>query len=85
LASKSKDPTALKDAAIAYLRVVAHFKEAANAPHVPEAMMGAASILEELGDTAGALRLYQDVVAKYAASPVAGAANAAIRRLSASR
>ncbi|HEY8666059.1 MAG TPA: hypothetical protein VIL86_05310 [Tepidisphaeraceae bacterium] len=71
----AKDDTdKLKDAALNYMRVVAHFKDADGKPHVVESLLGAAGILEQLKDTAGATKLYQQIVNQYAEDP--GAAKA---------
>ncbi|MCS7034755.1 MAG: tetratricopeptide repeat protein [Phycisphaerae bacterium] len=64
-ALKSRDRTQLQDAALAYLRVVAHFKDGEPPPQVPLALLGAAALCQELGDSRGAARLYQQVIDGY--------------------
>jgi tetratricopeptide (TPR) repeat protein len=82
LALASNDRTQLQDAALAYLRVAAHFKEVPNVPEVPTAMLGAAVLCERLGDSAAAKTLYEEVAASYAENAdVAAAARQGIDRL----
>ena len=54
-------PEARQDAAIAYLTVVAHFKESPDAPRVAESMRRAAALLQELGKTVEAQALLDEV------------------------
>lgn len=59
----SRDRTARQDAALAYMRVVAHFRGIAEADRlVPDAALKAAEILEELGEKAEARALYRDLI-----------------------
>lgn len=81
LAAESRDPAAIKDAALAYLRVVAHFKDAPEAPHVPEALLKAGQLLEQLKDSRGALALYQQITARYSTSSSASPAQQRIAQL----
>ncbi|MGH7213821.1 MAG: tetratricopeptide repeat protein [Tepidisphaeraceae bacterium] len=75
------DPETTKDAALAYMRVVANFKDKPGAPHVAASIFKTAELLEKLEDTANAMRLYQDVADRYAQSDVAPKAKAALERL----
>jgi TolA-binding protein len=50
-------PDGLKDAALAYMRVVAHFQDAPGVPHVKQALLKTAEILDKLDDPAGAARI----------------------------
>jgi TolA-binding protein len=77
-----EDPTALTDAALAYMRVVAHCKDAPGKPHVVESMMKTASILERTKNAKAALELYQQVAAQYADDPAAAQARDHAQRLS---
>ncbi|HEV2292824.1 MAG TPA: hypothetical protein VGR35_03160 [Tepidisphaeraceae bacterium] len=76
------DPTALQDAALAYMRVVAHFKDAPGRPHVVESLMNTASILERTKNSRAALELYQQVAAQYPDDPAAAVAQEHAQRLS---
>lgn len=55
----------LQDAAIAYMRVVAHFPESEQAG---QALVNTARIMEKLGEPKKALSLYQQAVAEYPAT-----------------
>jgi TolA-binding protein len=81
LASASKDADALKDAAIAYMRVVAHFKDTQGKPHVADSLVNVARIEEELNAPADAARLYNQVATQYTDSPAAATAREALSRL----
>lgn len=54
------DPAKVQDAAIAYMRVVAHFGSR-NSPLVADAMYKAAALLERTGQSAEAAALYKQV------------------------
>lgn len=84
-ARASKSETDLKDAALAYMRVVAHFRESAGQPFVPEALLRAGAVCEELNDRETAVRLYQEVARDYGARPPASLAKQSIERLGASK
>jgi len=81
LARQNKSPDALKDAALAYLRVAAQMQDNPPAPHVPESLLAAASIMEQLDDRAGAVRLYQEIISRYNTHAEAVTAKQAIARL----
>jgi TolA-binding protein len=85
IALDRKDTAALKDAAIAYMRVVAHFKQAPGAPHVPDSLFKAAGLLERVGEKDQARELYAEVAAQYPQSPVARDAKSAAGRLAEGR
>ena len=76
-----EDANALNDAALAYMRVVAHCKDAPGKPHVVESLMKTASILERTKNAKAALELYQQVVAQFADDPAAAAARENAQRL----
>lgn len=52
-AGLKNDPDAWRDAAIAYMRVVANFKDTAGAPHVADSLLRTAAILETRLNQAG--------------------------------
>lgn len=63
------DPAALKKAALSYMRVVAHFKNDANAPHVAESLLKTGVVLEQAKLLPDALAAYQAVQNDYKDSP----------------
>ena len=72
------DRARLMDAAVAYMRVVSHFKRAEGAPNVPEALLKVAQLHEKLGLAEPAADIYRDLVATY---PDSSAAAEAQKRL----
>lgn len=60
---------ALQDAALAYMRVVAHFGDAPGRPRVAAAMLKSAAICAQLGDRDAALRLYDEVARDFSDDP----------------
>jgi hypothetical protein len=74
--------TALKDAAIAYMRVATFGKDVADKPHVADALLHAAAIEQELKDPAAATQLYRRIEADFAGQPAAATAKSARQRLS---
>jgi len=83
-ATAGNDPVKKQDAAIAYMRVVAHFGSRPN-PQVLSSLMKAAALLEQVGQTAEAAAIYRDVSenAKYKGSKAAADAKAGYDRLAA--
>jgi TolA-binding protein len=81
MASASKDPAALKDAGIAYMRVVTHFKDQPGKPHVAEALVRTGNVYEALGDTKTAQQVYEQVAAQYKDDPAAKLAQENLQRL----
>jgi TolA-binding protein len=71
----------LRDAAIAYVRVVADFKNAPGAPHVTDSLLAAAAILEKLAEPQEATQLYQSVAQDYPNTPAAAEAQKNLQRL----
>jgi hypothetical protein len=65
------DPAALKKAALAYMRVVTHFKNDAGAPHVAESLLKTGLVLEQAKLLPDALQAFQDVQDEYKNSPQA--------------
>jgi TolA-binding protein len=81
LASGTKEPAALQDCALAFMRVVAHFKDQPDRPHVAQAMVRTGQILEQANDPAGARAIYNQLVQQYPDDPNVPAARAALERL----
>lgn len=73
-ASPSAD--ALKDLAIAYMRVVAVGRGISDRRYLPEALLRVGELQEQLGDNAAAATLYAEVAGEYKDSPAAARANA---------
>jgi TolA-binding protein len=82
-AARPDDPDQLKDAALAYMRVVANFKGMEGQPHVAESLFNTATIEEKLKNPKEAIALYNQVATEFKASPLAGAAQQNATRLSA--
>jgi TolA-binding protein len=74
---------ALRDVALAYMRVVTFGGELPDHPHVPESLLRAAQIEEKLGDANAAVTLYQQLATDraYGSSPAAADAHLALDRL----
>ncbi len=81
LSGASKEPPALQDVAIAYMRVVAHFKDAEGQPHVAESLLKSAAIQEQLNDKDAAIRLYEQITTQFNESASAPKAREALDRL----
>jgi TolA-binding protein len=75
------DVTALQDAALAYMRVVAHFKDLPDRPHVAASLLRTGEICEMIGDRSGAARAYTQLVQQYPDDPNVPAAKQGIDRL----
>jgi tetratricopeptide (TPR) repeat protein len=76
-----KNADALKDAALAYMRVVAHFKNEPGAPHVAESLVKVAQIHEQLGEAQTAANLYEQVASQFKDDPAAQIARQSLQRL----
>jgi TolA-binding protein len=83
LAAGDKDPNALKDAALAYMRVVADFKDVAGKPHVADSLLKTAQIEEQLAEPDVAARVYQQVAQEFPQDPAAATAKQDMERLKA--
>ncbi|HWP41022.1 MAG TPA: hypothetical protein VNL70_08850 [Tepidisphaeraceae bacterium] len=81
LARGQPDTRLLKDAALAYMRVVALAKDEPGRPHVVQSLLSTAEILQQLGEPASARKLYEQVLAQYGDDPHAGYAREALNRL----
>jgi TolA-binding protein len=75
------DPTALKDSALAYMRVVAVAKDEPGRPRVVDSMLKTAAILEQLGEPRAAIQLCEQVLAQFADDPSAPKARDSLERL----
>ncbi|HEY1922904.1 MAG TPA: hypothetical protein VGG44_09055, partial [Tepidisphaeraceae bacterium] len=81
-ASSKNDPNAWRDAAIAYMRVVAHFKDLPNSPHVADALLHAAAIIEnQLNQPPQALQMYQSIQTRFPNTDAAAKAATQASRL----
>ena len=82
-AATAKDEASTKDAALAYMRVVARAKTARlNSPRVPDALLKTAALEEKLGAAKEALLLYQQVADEFKGTDAATRAVEAVARLS---
>jgi TolA-binding protein len=75
------DSAAQLDAAVAYMKVVAHFRKADGAPLVVESLMRAAAILEAQKDADGARSLYESVVTDFPEHDLARQAKSKLAQL----
>jgi TolA-binding protein len=73
-AARPDDPDQLKDAALAYMRVVAVCKDIEGKPHVADALFNTAGIEEKLKNLKEAIALYTQVADEFKASPLAAPA-----------
>jgi TolA-binding protein len=82
MAAARNDTTAWQDAALAYMRVVAHFKDSpAATPLVTKSLLKAAQIAEKLNDKESARLLYDQLAVAYPDDPAAAEAKSALARL----
>jgi TolA-binding protein len=79
--STAADKSELQDAALAFMRVVAHFKDQPDRPRVAQAMLRTGQILEQVGDAGGARAIYNQLVQQYPDDPNVPAARAGLDRL----
>jgi tetratricopeptide (TPR) repeat protein len=75
------DPAKLKDAALGYMRVVAHFRTQPQAPRVAESLLRTGAVLERAKLLPDALAAYQAVQTDYKDSPLSKEAAAAAARV----
>jgi TolA-binding protein len=80
-AATATTPDALEDAALAYMRAVAHFKSQPGGP-AADALYKTGVIEEKLAKTREAVLIYNQVITEYSDSKVAAEAKAAVARLS---
>ena len=81
-AALAKDDNALKDAALAYMRVVARARSArVNSPRVADALLKTAAIQEKLNANKEALLLYQQVADEFKGSEAGNRGAEAAARL----
>ena len=79
--ASSPEPNKLKDAALAYMRIVAHFKDAPGAPFVAPALLKTAAIEEQLANRSAAKKIYEQVQSEFANTPAAANAQSNLTRL----
>ena len=79
-----KDAAALKDAALAYMRVVANFKDTPGRPHVADSLYKTGQIEEQLAEPDVAAKVYQQVAEQFPADPAAALAKQNLDRLKSS-
>jgi TolA-binding protein len=77
----SNDPTKLKDAALAYMRVVADFKDTPGKPHVADSLLKTGQIEEQLAEPDVAAKVYQQVAEQFPDDPSAAVAKQNLDRL----
>ena len=75
------DAAAWKDAALAYMRVVDHFKDAPGTPFVAASLLKTASINERLNNPAAARKLDEQVAAQFTGTPAAASARSSLARM----
>jgi TolA-binding protein len=80
-AQDTSDPNVLKDVGLAYIRVVAHFKDVQGAPFVAASLLKTGAIEERLGDEKAARRVYEQVAREFSDSPAGAAARGKLNRM----
>ncbi|MEM8874692.1 MAG: hypothetical protein AAGD32_10585 [Planctomycetota bacterium] len=73
-ARAGQDRQKILDAALAYMKVVAHFESIPDAPHVSASLLKVADLHAQIGETATARQLYEAVAEEYPASDEAAVA-----------
>ncbi|MBV8780941.1 MAG: hypothetical protein JO353_06040, partial [Phycisphaerae bacterium] len=81
LAGANPDQSALEDVALAYMRVVANFKDVAGQPHAAASLLKTAQIEEQLHETDAAAKLYQQIAEQFSNDPAARPPRKISRRL----
>ena len=79
----AQDTNQLKDAALAYMRVVAACGSLPGKPHVAESLLAAAATEEKLKNPKEALLIYNQMITEFAGTPAATKAKENADRLSA--
>ncbi|HMB95304.1 MAG TPA: hypothetical protein VKK61_04625 [Tepidisphaeraceae bacterium] len=75
------DANALKDAGLAYMRVVALAKDQPNRPHVVDSLLKTAAIMQQVGEPQVAAKIDQQVLSQYPDDPAAAVARDNLKRL----
>jgi hypothetical protein len=75
------DPEQLQDAALAFMRIPAHFGAIDEKPFVAESLLATAGIQEKLGDLRSAIALLEQVTVEFPGTPSASNADTELRRL----
>jgi TolA-binding protein len=73
---------ALKDAALAYMRVVAHFRSEPGRPFVAQSLLRTAEIHERLHEPQTASAIYDQIIQQFKDDPAAQVAGQNLQRLS---
>lgn len=81
MAKASNSPDDLKDAGLAFMRVVANFKDLPGKPRVADSLLQTGVVHELLGDKETAAAIYQQVIQQYLDEPAATAAREALEKL----
>jgi len=84
-ATAASDANRLKDAALAYIRVVVNCKGIEGQPHVAESLLRVGTIEEKLKNTKEAIAIYQQVAAEFKGTPAAAEAQQQADRLAAAK
>lgn len=79
------DKDALLDAAMAYMRVAAHFGDVEGRPRVADALLATAAIHEKIGEVAAAKTLYGQIAIEFADAPAGTKAKQELDRLKAAK
>ncbi len=79
----ANDTAALKDIAVQYMRVVAHFSDMEGKPNVLPSMLAAAAILEKIGEKADSVTLLEQITKEFPDDPAAQQARQDLDRLKA--
>ncbi|HEY0010030.1 MAG TPA: hypothetical protein VGB55_14985 [Tepidisphaeraceae bacterium] len=79
-ANKS-DTNAMKDIALMFMRVVAHFGDLEGRPNVLPSLQATASILEQIGEKAAAVSVLEQIATEFPQDPAAGKAKQDLARL----
>jgi len=75
------DKNAMKDAALAYMRVVANFDDLEGKPNVLPSMQATANILEQIGEKNAATTVLGQIADEFPQDPAAAAAKTKIEQL----
>ena len=81
LLAGSSDAKAVKDAGLAYMRVVTMAKDLPGKPHVAESLLRTAALHEKLREPQTALQLYEQIAVEFKGSPTADKASEESKRL----
>lgn len=83
LAEKSGNPNDMKDAGIAFMEIVANFKDHSDWPMVAQSLYMTGQTMLKLNDTKAASEIFQQVTREYSNQPAAASARDALAQLKA--